>query len=316
MPSAELFTEKARLLTFQTTGAKSNDELDVYNITAPFSLGTEHYIAGRTEKHDDGASSQTRFYRHNQDNNTWVQDETMPVLGLEDPFVTRIDNKWVIGGVKARPKDDDSGEKNYITHIYVVENPKSIDPATEPTIIGPPGMKDIRVLQLQNSNILVATRPQGKKGGLGKMGAAVVGKISELERGVLQDAPIIEGLFSDEEEEWGGANELYELDDGTIGVLGHIARFDSDHNREYYAMTCRLDFEELTVWDEKIIASSDFWPRHKYKRPDLEKVLFPGGMIIKDRLAELYGGVGDACPAEAQDIPNPFWPALPISRGL
>jgi Protein of unknown function (DUF1861) len=311
MPAPELYIPKARILNFVTAEAQRGEEIDVYNITAPFSYDGERYIAGRTEKHDDEASSQTRFYKHNQEDDTWVQDETMPVLGLQDPFVTRLNDKWIVGGVKTHPRNDGSGQLNWETHIYATDDLHRIDSDTKPTLVGPSHMKDIRLLQLQNGKILIATRPHGEKGGLGKAGLVTVGDISEINAGMLQDAPIIEGLFADQHNEWGGINELYELDDGTIGALGHIARFDSRRHREYYAMTCRLDPENLCVQDEKIIASSDYWPGHRFKRPDLEKVHFPGGMIINGELAMIYGGVGDASPGEVQDYPSPFWPAVP-----
>ncbi len=314
MPPPELHVPNARILNFVTAEASTDEDLAVYNITAPFLYGDEHYIAGRTERRQGEARSQIRFYKRDQEDGTWIQDVSMPVLGLEDPFVTRLNDKWVVGGVKLRK--DESGEPSYETHMYVVDDLKAIDPDTEPTIVGPIGMKDIRLLQLESGKILVATRPQGDKGGKGKMGVITVDDISEINAEMLQDAPIIEGLFADEHNEWGGANELYELDDGTIGVLGHIARFDENKNREYYAMTWRLDPQNITVWDEKIVASSDFWPGHRYKSPDLEKVHFPGGMIIKGELAWLYGGVGDASPGEAQELSNPFWPSVPTRTAI
>jgi large subunit ribosomal protein L25 len=71
-------------------------------------------------------------------------------------------------------------------------------------------------------------------------------------------------------EEWGGANETHLLKNGRIGVLGHIASFDSQLNKHYYSMVFSLNPETCEKTPMKIIAARSDFPRGPGKRPDLE----------------------------------------------
>ena len=93
-------------------------------------------------------------------------------------------------------------------------------------------MKDLRLVELQDGSIGVFTRPQGEKGGRGKIGFTRVASLEELSIDQINKAPLLEGQFVDEE--WGGCNEIHLLPNGILGVLGHIACFDEQGDRHYY----------------------------------------------------------------------------------
>ena len=100
----------------------------------------------------------------------------------------------------------------------------------KPFFQGPDHMKDLRLVQLKDGSIGVFTRPQGEKGGRGKIGFVRIGTLDDLSLDVIRQAPLLEGQFLDEE--WGGCNEIHVLSNGLLGVLGHIARFDEEDAME------------------------------------------------------------------------------------
>ncbi|MDZ7542959.1 DUF1861 family protein, partial [Clostridium perfringens] len=179
-------------------------------------------------------------------------------------FYTRINNELIVGGVEIFPDPEKEDTLKWRTIFYKGKNIQSL----ERFFVGPDGMKDLRLAQLLDGKIAVLTRPQGEKGGRGKIGFTIINSLNELTIEVVNESPLLNGLFIDEE--WGGANEARPLDSSTLGILGHIACFDNDGNRHYYPMTFKLDINTLKVSEQKLIAiRKDFKPGEA-KRPDLE----------------------------------------------
>lgn len=270
---------------------------DVYNITAPFKSGDEQIIAGRVEPRDS-EYSEVKFFK--QDSGSWSPVEGAPTFELQDPFVTTIHDRLVFGGVEVSPHPHEEGALTWKTVFYKGETIHDMERFAE----GPQGMKDIRLVELSDGRIGVCTRPQGRKGGRGKIGYVEVDSLDELTAARTEEAPLLEEHFIDEE--WGGANELYLLEDGQIGMLGHIARFDEAGDRHYYPVTCVLNREAMRLEGMRIIATRDDFPDGQAKRDDLVDVLFSGGLVpLGNGEAELYVGVSDA-EAHKIRIPNPF----------
>ncbi len=283
-------------------------EHDVYNITAPFQVGQQSYIAGRVESHNswydtDVYDPQIWFFE--EDNNVWRKVPSLPVFEMEDPFLARIGEQIVFGGVKVNGRNL-THDFSLRTHFYIGRDLTSLIALTH----GPEGMKDIRLVELADGKIGVFTRPQGARSKLGKIGFIVIDSLAELTPTLLDSAPVIESLFVDNEE-WGGVNNAYQMSDGRIGALGHIAR-THDGQHEYYPLTFLFNPDTYEVSNEKIIASYGNFPKAKAKFPRLERVVFPGGLLFKkDGLAELYCGVADAHGARLA-MPNPFGPLRPL----
>ena len=219
----------------------------------------------------------------------------MPSFNLQDPFITKIGELIVFGGVEVEGDD-------YRTKLYIGEELTHLDHLLD----GPDKMKDIRLVDL--GDVLgVFTRPQGEVGGRGQIGFTTVDSLGDLSTQVIDEAPLLGGGFF-LETEWGGVNEARLLDDGTIGVLGHIARFTDGpipNAREYYPFTFKYDYQNGEISDSKIIATRDCFPASDAKRPDLRNIIFPGGMIVNGDTAELYVGLSDAA-AGICTIDNPF----------
>jgi hypothetical protein len=169
---------------------------------------------------------------------------------------------------------------------------------------GPEKMKDIRLVELADGQIGVLTRPQGVKGGRGKIGFLAVPSLTAITAEAIQEAPLFEGQCRDDE--WVGANEAHRLQNGMIGVLGHIAYFDAKEHRHYYAMVFCIDPRTGRATSPEIIASRSDFPDGPAKRPDLVDVMFSGGLVRHGNgTATLYAGLSDA-EAGRVLLPDPF----------
>lgn len=269
---------------------------DVYNPSAAFSYEGRTLLCARVEKRDSEHSEAVFFYE--KEENNFYPVETIQRYKLQDPFITKVADYYVFGGTEIFPHPENPNALWWHTKFYYG---KSLETLTELTT-GPKGMKDIRVVELKDGRVGVFSRPQGEIGGRGKIGFTIIDKLEDLNAAVIESAPLLE-LFDDEE--WGGVNEPLLLEDGKIGILGHIAKFTAGDVRHYYAMSFILDPLTGEYTDAKIIAERADFVEGPSKRPDLEDVLFSGGILLKGSKAELYVGVSD-CEVQKIQIQNPF----------
>lgn len=292
--------EESDILKFEGVHGK-----DAYNPTAPFIDNGKEYIAARVESRDSEMDSQIMFF--SEKNGRWHLNKELPVLDLQDPFVTRIHDYLILGGVKTIWEKPKGKLLNFMTVLYKGKDIKSLEYIAK----GPDKMKDIRLIELPDKNIGVFTRPQGKIGGKGKIGYLTISSLDELNKVNLLDAPLLENLFP--KQVWGGPNEIHIIDEENLGVLGHIAYSKPSWRRRkvkhYYAITFKFNYKTKKASPIRIIATrSDFpeghaKPHHTY---DLQDILFTGGLRLKDNgLAELFTGLSDVNCGRIV-IPNPF----------
>lgn len=270
---------------------------DVYNIAAPFSYQGETVLAGRVEARDC-EDAEINLFR--QTATGWEPFfKSLDFVGLQDPCVTMIGGRVLLGGVRF-PCVFEDGTEGWQMDFYL----ESENGAFELVFSGPKKMKDIRMLELSDGRILVLTRPQGSKGGAGRIGYVVVNSLADVTVEAINGAPLIDGLC--EAHEWVGANEAHMLANGTVGVLGHVACFGAGGQRHYYAMAFVLDPATGQTSATEIIARRSDFPDGPAKRPDLKDVLFSGGLIrMADGRARLYVGLSDT-QAGSVDIKDPF----------
>ncbi len=289
------FPYESDILNFSGVG-----NCDVYNISHPFKIGKKTVIAGRVEKREDWAKSNVTFFE--ESNSSWNAISGAPVLQLEDAFATTLGDETILGGVEVYSLNNkfNSKEIGYRTVFYKGKDLSSL----KKFACGPDKMKDIRLTPLSCGKIGLCTRPQGGEYGRGQIGSLKVNKVEEINEENILKAKIIQNLFS--KNEWGGANELHPLKDGRIGVLGHIAYEDNHHYKHYYAITFVYDPESHKASDLKIIATRKNFPKGQSKMPQLEDVIFPGGLVRhKNGHATLYAGLSDA-QAGYMTLPDPF----------
>ncbi|MBP2032523.1 hypothetical protein J2Z42_001195 [Clostridium algifaecis] len=270
---------------------------NVYNITAPFYNKGKVVIAGRVESRRTN-DSMVLFFEEYKD--AWCHIIESPVINLEDPFFTRIGNEMVIGGVEVFKDINNPNDLIWRTIMYKGSDIFNL----KLFFVGPDGMKDLRITELKDGTIGVFTRPQGSKGGRGKIGFTKIKRLNDLSIGVIQDAPILNDFFNDDE--WGGINSIYPIDNDNIGLLGHIAKMDESGIKHYYPMTFVLDINSLKYKDVQIIAErEDFLPGPS-KDVSLYDVVFSGGLEFKDKKAILFAGISDI-EAQTIEIDNPFY---------
>jgi hypothetical protein len=274
------------------------DGRDVYNITAPFTFNGKTLLLGRVERRDTEFSEVVVFEQSGC--NQWTSCFThTDFLGLQDPCLTWAGDELVVGGVRY-PVSVGPGITGYRMDFYRGPTLNSLTHF----LSGPPNMKDIRFLQLPDERVAVFSRPQGAIGGRGEIGFVISPNWDAITSEMIAAAPLFERQLL--KEEWGGANEVHLLANGQLGILGHIACFDSQHNRHYYPMTFSVDPVTRKASPIRIIAQRSFFPAGAAKRPDLADVVFSGGIIRnRDGTASLYAGTSDAAAAVVT-LPDPF----------
>lgn len=269
---------------------------DVYNPTAVFSYRGKNMICARVEKRDSEDSTAVFFYENGK--NTFAPAEGFPVFEIQDPCLTKLYGNYILGGTCVE-KDAAGRICSWRTVFY---QGASLEELTYWTC-GPTGMKDVRLCECADGGIGVFTRPQGEIGGRGSIGFYIAKNESEVCAEQMAAAPLLDLFY---EKDWGGVNAAYLLEDGRIGVLGHIAAFTGNDIRHYYPMIFIFnpDSREYTV-PRLAAMREDFLPGES-KREDLQDVLFSGGLNrLPDGRAELYVGVSD-CEIQRAIINDPF----------
>ena len=279
---------KGEILRFN--GLQGND---VYNTSVPFAYNGKRVIAGRVERRDSECST-TMFFEETADG--WdLMSDARAIPGLQDPFITEIDGSLILGGVDAVWRDDGS-LVTYHTDFYNVDDlayPRHI-------IHGPEQMKDVRLIELPDGRIAVFSRPNGpavsEHGKTAAVGFAVVGDLREVTSDVIAKAELIRWLFRDDE--WGGANQLHNLKNGLIGVIGHKSwgeRRDGLFYLHYYSFATAICPETMAIAPPRVIGSRDCYPDLDVKRPIVADVCFTSGIIRNgDGTATIYSGLSDS----------------------
>ena len=266
---------------------------DVYNVSKEFEVGGVKYIFGRVEARDSELSESVLFQKK-EDGRYHV----MPVIidMLQDPCISDIGG-IVLGGTKVFAGANGNIE-SWRTTFY-----KNALTAPEAFLQSPPKMKDARMFAYKNG-VLVFSRPQGERGGKGTIGFVRVNSLADVTEETIAAAPLLEGMF--DEESWGGVNDAVQLENGKIGVVGHIASMEEGDIRHYFGMTFILDPETAAWSDLKIVCERKDFAAGAYKRKDLIDVVFMGGIVRnKDGTAVVYTGLSDA-EAHKALIKDPF----------
>ena len=256
----------------------------VYNISRAFDWNGKTYILGRVEPLDSELSKVMFFERVTDKEYTLVEGAAFE--DLQDPCVTTYKGQLIVGGTHI---DVENGKiVGWNTTFYKGTDIFKMERFAD----APKQMKDARFTAYRDK-IVVCTRPQGGAAGCGKIGVITVDSPEEITPENLEKAVLFDDLFG--EKEWGGANELFVLENGWIGVLGHIARMSEGDVRHYYAMTFAFRPDTLAHTEVKIVAERADFKAGASKRPDLVDVLFSGGIVREaNGKATLYTGTSDA----------------------
>ncbi len=267
---------------------------DVYNTSIPFEWNGKRYLYGRVEKRHEWARSWVRLFENSGPDEWTVVQNTM-IYQLEDPYVSLIGGELVLGGTHVR---NDRGQLDTF-YGYFYRGTDLHDLVYFTT--GPDRMKDIRLVELPEGKIGVFSRPRGeavrqKYGSESLIGFTVIDRLDDLSAEIIENAPIIAGLFN--QDEWGGCNQAYLLESGKVGVIGHICYKSVDSaNREtliYMNMSFVLDPRTHQFSELQIIGTRSCYPDGPAKMPHLADCAFTSGIEMRsDGKADLYSGIGD-----------------------
>lgn len=276
----------------------------VYNPSVPFIFKGKEYIAARVENTEQ--DSHIVFFK--KINDEWYKIESVK-LNLQDPSMTIVNGEYVLTGINVTWGDNITTFTTWKTDFYIFHNFDNI----EYILSGPEHMKDIRILELKNGKVGVFGRPQGdvifKKYGKGiaRITYTEFDEVRSITKEGIENAYPLEGQFEDDE--WGGANHVFNLSDELIGVIGHHAYMTQVNNidyRHYYTVAYTFNRVTKEIGEEKVIMSANCFPPHKMLRPDLEDVVFTSGIINNnDGTVIIYTGISDANVGTAI-IDDPF----------
>lgn len=288
------FQETRKIYDAALLNFRGVEGYDVYNCSIPFFWNGKRYIYGRVERRAEWMRSLVRLFEETGKDEWSLVPESM-IYQLEDPYISIIKNQMVLGGTHVRI----NGTKLDTYYGYFYRGTELGDLYYFTT--GPEYMKDIRLVELAGGGIGVFSRPRNdsileKHGSESMIGFSIINSLDELTADVIENAPFIEGLFSDGE--WGGCNQAYLLDGGNIGVIGHLSYSYADSTGEkqssYMNMSFVLEPDTLTVHDYKIIGTRECYPAGPAKKPHLADCAFTSGIVMReDGRADLYSGIGD-----------------------
>lgn len=241
--------------------------------------------------------------------------EALVLEGVEDPFITWIGGEVVLGGVVI----DFSGAV-LVDEPIAITDPARFDYSRSTTTVtvmfwrGPSlgelepfttirGMREVRLVELNDGSVLVATRPQGGAAGLGMIGITRIPSLDDLTQEAADGAQLLADLVAPDVKV--GPNEMYLLPgkaraDDEVGMVAHTAYRETDGQLHYFATAFRIlnpytcDAEGAAHTRMRVLATRADWPAEgKVKRPTLEDVVFPSG-VTRDREGTLlWAGLSD-----------------------
>lgn len=296
-----------------------HDDETVYN-PCPFVMNNELCLLGRVEAF---TSEIAHVHQFKKQNGKWRSQE-LSFLHVQDPFLACINNRKIVGGVALDFSEPIAGIykiENYRTSFYDFETKEKITD-------GPDGMKDVRLVDL-GDKIGVFTRPRSEENGVvhSSIQFSTVASLDDITADMITNISIdplkkVKGFFN--HNEWGGVNAVYQLKEGWLGVLAHIAYYSEhstaespdrahtdEHMRKYAAIAFEFNPETNAVTHPVIIlARNNILLEAKAKREDLHDVIFPGGFIFEKEAAGIeqvlfFYGLGDA-HVGVSELPYPF----------
>jgi hypothetical protein len=294
---------EATILSFTGVGGR-----DVYNATAPFLVNGRMTIAARVEPRDNNIAD-IQFFQEQIDEHgagEWHPVADAPVFRqTQDPCVTTIGGELIIGGVRY-PLDEIHEGGGFQMIFYRGKGLGDLQPFLD----GPPNMKDIRLVELQNGRVGVLTRPHfgigsdGQPIRSGTIGFTIADCLEDITPEMILNAPLLRDQVVPGAEKCGG-NEAHLLVDGRLGVLAHTA-YDAADGQHYFATAFVLNPVTLEFTPMQMVASREVFDAGPAKRSSLSDVVFSGGLVRHGGgRATLYCGLSD-CEFGRIGIEDPF----------
>jgi len=257
----------------------------------------------RVESRNSELDSKVMFFR--EQNDVMRLDINLPIIGAKDRgyqdprHMASIQGYKIIAPVEVKRHEQNPEWTMYRQVYFRYKN--SISEIAEPFAYGSWGEKGTTAVEV-DKKIKRFSRPQTNE--------IYVETMDDMEQigAPITQAKKIEGLFGPKE--WGGFNDLRLLDNGLIGIAGHIARYRPSNTnlRDYYATAGLYDPEQDKMIAWEIIFSAEQVPFPVTpKFPTLGHTFYPGGIYQREpNTYELNGGVGDSATAKVTYKMNPW----------
>ena len=197
----EQYERTGKIIKAERLAFAGVDGCDVYNISGEFVRNGETFIAGRVEKRDSEISC-VRFFKKTGENEYSLYSDVC-LARVQDPFVSQMDGELVVGGTQIDPDPIDEGRiVNWRTVFFKGESIETL----RYWFTGPCHMKDVRIFDYDETRMLILTRPQGGRAGMGRIGMLFADKGTIPSEAALASAELFDTHFVDGE--WGGANKF------------------------------------------------------------------------------------------------------------
>jgi len=290
----------SEILTKNNIAVPEGSRIDVYNPSIVFVHANCVYIAGRVELSGKLSEHESLVVFFKYENNHWIPQD-LPVLKLQDPNITWVNNEMIVSGVSLA-RDEENESVVYRMAFYSGPNFEHLEPLAE----GPWGMKGVRIGQLPNGKVCIYTRPQGDKGGLGNIGFTIVDSLADFKANaetIIAEAPLLHTSFM--EGEWGGANQIIPVSTSENVIIGHVAYRDFEGIRHYYSCSFKHNYETGEVSKMKILATRANFPEGPAKADDLVDIVYSAGVVEINGEWFLLAGLSDT-QAGAIKIEDPM----------
>lgn len=207
----------------------NNDEEDAYN---PAMIKGTDIVIFRIDPRGSHVASRIVCCEPAEEEDTYRPiPEIKEFVNYQDPRVVKVQGQNIFIVIKTIPNDN--GGVSAKSEFYrFVEDFKQIE--SEPFCISPIDGKDYTLTDLQSQDIGVFGRPVGNEFGRGQVTFAKIKKPDELSE-TINNPDRMKVVLKFSEGEWGGVNDTILLEDGNLFVLGHIARFGENGQKEYFS---------------------------------------------------------------------------------
>jgi len=276
------FRRRARPEPGRLVALHGLEGMDGYNPSESIPNGRFPYVFVRAEPRDVEYDSWSVPFRM-VSADCWEVEEHLPMYRLEDPCASVIHGTLVVGGVRIVSRV--GNRPTWETVFLRGESPADLEEFAR----SPAYMKDVRLVELEDGGVGVFTRPWGGPTSSRHMGYTELYSLDDLTTPVMANAPLLTTQPVDGQ--WWGANAVYNLGDGNLGVLAHFATWKAG-SRHYYPITFVFDrLRRKIVQGPEIVADRSCFPEYAAREPDLQDVIFPGWLDREHNL--LYAGLSD-----------------------
>lgn len=257
----------------ETVDPRLGNDITFYNPSSPFRLndekGSPTYQFFRVEPLGEEGSYAAPYML---EYGVYQPVHQLERLRLEDPSVVRIQGKNILIGVEVWPDTTPENPKgtNYCNVFYeIIGNFDEYKPIGR----GPNRMKGIKLIDLGEDGIGVMSRPHKDAMNRGVLAFHIASSLADLTPEKLAMGKVIENQVP--AGNWVGVNAMYQLPNGNIGVLGHIAYEDIVLGKQYAAMVFEYNWRTHLTTPVKVIATVDEFPVSESKTPYHNGVMYP-----------------------------------------